>query len=398
MRIALAVARFPPHVGGAERYAARLADELAARGHGVRVYTARHPGRSRPPHAAPRIDGTRSPLPYTVRGFRALAPPGSGHALWPGLVHPAILRELGGADVLHAVGFSSSSTLAWLVAGRLLRKPLVLTALYHPPHANVRPRLNAAYDRTAGRLILGVHDAVLVHSSVERRALLRHVSPDPRTRLRSMPLPPSLEGVDPGGSFRGRLGLGGRYLALCVGRIDSHKGIATLLAAAGALGREGSLPELAVAIVGPGEAWYRLPPSARDLAVRLRHVVTFAGTLPDPELAAAYAESDVVVLPSRYESYGFSIVDALSRGTPVISTRTGAAPDVIRPGENGYLFDYGDVAELKRQLALVRAGARGMRQSARASVEGLSWRRTVDEILGIYGEVGRRFARDLRPG
>jgi len=397
MRVALAVARFPPHVGGAERYAAKLVEGLAARGHAVHVFTARHPGRRRTPHAAPRLDGAGGPLPYAVREFRAVSPPGLGYTLWPGLVHPAILRDLGRADVLHAVGLSSLCTLAWLAIGRLLRKPLVLTALYHPPYANVRPRLNAAYDRTAGRFILRGYDAVVVHSSTERHALLRHVSRNPCARLASMPLPPSLEGVPPGASFRARHGLRGRFLALCAGRIDSHKGLPTLLAAAAGLERDGSMPDLAVAIAGPSEAWYRLPPETRDLASRLRRIVTFTGTLSDPELAAAYAESDVVVVPSRYESYGFSIVDALSRGTPVISTRTGAAPDLILPGENGYLFDYGNVAELKRLLVAARVCATGMRHRARASVEGLSWRRTLDEVLATYGEVCRRSARCRPP-
>lgn len=377
MRVALAVARFPPHVGGAERYASRLAAGLAALGHGVRVYTARHPA--------------RGPLPYDVRELGAVAPPGSGYPIWPGLAHPAILRELRGADVLHAVGLSSSCCLAWLAMGRVLGKPLVLTALYHPPHANVRPRLNAAYDRTAGRLILRGYDAVLVHSSTELRELRRHVAGWPRARLRSMALPPSLEGVAPGAPFRDRHGLRGRFLTLYAGRIDSHKGLPTLLAAASELDREGAMPELAVAVAGPVEAWYRLPPDVRELAVRLRHVVTFVGALSDPELAAAYAESDVVVVPSRYESYGFGIVDALGRGTPVFSTRTGAAPDLIHAGENGYLFDYGDVPELKRLLLLARRGAASMRAAAAATGAHLSWPRTVGAVLAVYAEAcGRR--------
>jgi glycosyltransferase involved in cell wall biosynthesis len=57
--------------------------------------------------------------------------------------------------------------------------------------------------------------------------------------------------------------------------------------------------------------------------------VTFRGTGDDEIVAAEYARADVFVLPTRYEGYGMVVAEALARGLPVISTRTGAIPELV---------------------------------------------------------------------
>jgi glycosyltransferase involved in cell wall biosynthesis len=373
MRVALAVHRFPPVVGGSEGYAGRLAQGLADRGHEVVVYTTAHPG--------------RPPLPYRVRGLRRVALRGYAFVVWPDLLRPRLVREAAACEVLHAINFTSFGAVAWLLIGRRYRRPLVLTTFYHPPPATGHPALGALYDRTAGRLIAGGYGALLVHSAAESRALRSHVTSRPKARIRELTCPPILAGVAPLGSFRRTHRLEAKFVVLYVGRDDPHEGGWLLLRALAELRAEGMLPELALALVGPfGPAPW---PSA-DLegpAKPLAGTVHVVGPLPPAQLAAAYADSDVVVVPSAYESYGLVVVEALSFGTPVISTRTGAATAFVRPGETGYLFDYGDVAALKRLLLEVRAAGRKMQAAARQAVAHLSWDRTVDETVAVYREV-----------
>lgn len=361
-------------MGGSEYYTAKLAQALTERGHEVTVYTS--------------ADSLRSPQPYRVRNLPRVSPPGSGYILWPGALRGDVVREIASADVLHAVNFSMFSTLMLLAIGRRHHRPLVMTAFYHPPYANPRRPLNALYDRTVGRLMLAGYDAVILHSAREQEELLRYVAMRPRARVFRMMSPSILAGVRPGPSFRARFGLEGRFLALYVGRLDSHKGATTLLRAAAKLKRQGGGANFALAIVGKAEEWFRLPPEFEQLRGELADVVHLPGPLVAPDLASAYAESDVAVVPSRYESYGLTTVEALSYGTPVISTRTGIAPEIVRPGETGYLFDYGDAAALAACLRQARRTAAGMREAAAKSVAGLSWERTVDAVQAIYRQVG----------
>jgi D-inositol-3-phosphate glycosyltransferase len=371
MRVALAVHRVPPSVGGSEGYAGRLAQGLADRGHEVVVYTTRNPA--------------RPPLPYRVRDLRPVSVPGYPYLVWPELLRPPLVREVADADVLHAINFTSFAAIAWLLIGRRYRRPLVLTTFYHPPPATGRPALAALYDGTAGRLIAGGYGALLVHSAAESRALRGHVTVGPKVRVRELTCPPILD-VAPEGSFRRTHGLETKFVVLYVGRDNPHEGGWSLVRAAAELRAEGKLPELALVLVGPSSQAARSADLRRPTApsVGALHQV---GPLPPGVLAAAFAESDVVVVPSAYESYGLVVVEALSYGTPVISTRTGATTAFVRPGETGYLFDYGDVATLKRLLLEMRAAGRHMRTATREAVAHLSWDRTIEETVAAYQEL-----------
>jgi glycosyltransferase involved in cell wall biosynthesis len=369
VRIAIAAHRFPPYLGGAELYSAKLVDSLMRLGHHPLVFTTHHPGRSADT--------------YPVVSLRRLAVPGSGYIIWPGVFGPGALRAAAACDVLHAVSFSMFGTLAWLLIGRWTRRPLVVTAFYHPPSANPRPTLNTLYDRTIGPIIANGCDAIIFHSSAERLEFEQHVGARGRGRVYQIMSPSTLSGIAPNGSFRRRIGHDG-FLVLFVGRIDSHKGVQTLLRAAAELDAEGALPDLAVAIVGPLEEWFDPPAELRALRRQLEHRVHFLGPLHGADLAAAYAESDVTVMASLYESYGLVIVESLSYGTPVISTRTGIALDLVRPDETGFLYDYEDVAELKRALHAAHRHARTMRTAARSAVDGLSWDRTAAATVSVY--------------
>jgi teichuronic acid biosynthesis glycosyltransferase TuaC len=88
--------------------------------------------------------------------------------------------------------------------------------------------------------------------------------------------------------------------------------------------------------------------------LRLGERVSFLGVRPPQEVAALMHESAVVVLPSRAESFGSVLIEALACGTPVVATSCGGPEDIVNPSV-GRLIPYGDPELLAGALTAVLA-------------------------------------------
>jgi glycosyltransferase involved in cell wall biosynthesis len=116
-------------------------------------------------------------------------------------------------------------------------------------------------------------------------------------------------------------------LLLYVGRLSAEKGIERLKPILQAL------PNARLALVGDGPHRKTLEHHFAGLPVHR------AGFLHGEELASAFASSDVFVMPSRTETLGLVILEAMSSGVPVVAARAGGIPEMIEEGVSGYLFD-----------------------------------------------------------
>jgi glycosyltransferase involved in cell wall biosynthesis len=94
--------------------------------------------------------------------------------------------------------------------------------------------------------------------------------------------------------------------------------------------------------------------------------VTWAGRLTDDELVAAYRSHDLLALPS-YEGFGIVYLEAMRFGLPVIAARSGAAHEIVRHGENGFLAPPGDAAALAQILTALAADPALRRQLSAAA-------------------------------
>lgn len=128
---------------------------------------------------------------------------------------------------------------------------------------------------------------------------------------------------------------GGRSL-LCVGVIAEHKGQDILIdALAGLRARKTwRCTIVGSSAIDPAFA-ERLAARAEDLGIADR--ITMTGVLGEGELDAAYRAADLLIAPSRTESYGMAIADALGRGIPVIASRVGGIPATVAPGRSTVL-------------------------------------------------------------
>src|SRR5207237_833514 len=96
--------------------------------------------------------------------------------------------------------------------------------------------------------------------------------------------------------------------------------------------------------VGDGPLRPELEARAKKLA---NGDVRFLGFCNQSELPALYDLCDVFVLPSHFEPWGLVVNEAMNAGKPVIvSDQVGAAPDLVKSGQNGFIFRAGDTKDL----------------------------------------------------
>ena len=193
---------------------------------------------------------------------------------------------------------------------------------------------------------------------------------------------------------RTRLHLTGLRLALYVGRLQPHKGpdvaVRTL---AEMVARDPVTAEhLQLAIVGGpsgGDAEVsRLMELATALNVHDR--VIFFAPQPQERLADFYAAADVVLVPSRSESFGLVALEAGACGTPVVAAAVGGLRHVVADGVTGLLVEGHDPGEhADAALRILRSpglqSAIG-RDAAHAALR-FTWDVTTDEVATVYGEL-----------
>lgn len=131
---------------------------------------------------------------------------------------------------------------------------------------------------------------------------------------------------------------GGDLRLLFVGRLSAEKGLSVLLRAVAQL-RESGVPA-SLELIGEGERRGSLERETEDLG--LGEVVGFTGWLPHGEaLWERFDRADVFVLPSLEDMAPRVLLEAMARRVPVVATRVGHIPHVVRDGETGILVEPG---------------------------------------------------------
>ena len=137
-------------------------------------------------------------------------------------------------------------------------------------------------------------------------------------------------------------------VALFLGRLDDEKRIDVLLRAVASLA---DFPTLKVNLVGDGGEKDRLGQLAQQLGISSR--VNFLGHVTDEQLPGMYEQATVFVMPSIAELQSIATMEAMASGRPIIAANAMALPHLVHNGDNGYLFEPNNVADLAAKLRLV---------------------------------------------
>ena len=175
------------------------------------------------------------------------------------------------------------------------------------------------------------------------------------------------------------------FVVVFVGKLEPIKRPLDLFQAMARLG-----PKASLLVVGTGE-W---EPDCRAESERLGLRVAWAGFLNQSALGRAYAAADCLALPSRSDTWGLVVNEALATGLPcVVSDGVGSAPDLVTSGETGETFPVGDVAALARALTRVRdrsAAGHDWAPACRLRVAGYSLERATSGLLAACRAVAKR--------
>ena len=186
---------------------------------------------------------------------------------------------------------------------------------------------------------------------------------------------------------------------LYVGRIESLKGIDTLIEAIAYMRRNGGFKELSfcLAVIG-GEPDLMTGNGSPEMA-RLKELchahglddlITFLGKQDQDSLPYYYSAAAAVVVPSHYESFGMVALEAMACGTPVVASQVGGLAYLVQDGVTGYTVPSSDVEALADRLAelIINPDLRDKLGTQAASLaQEFSWDIIASKILDQYQEV-----------
>ncbi|RUR73274.1 glycosyltransferase family 4 protein [Chlorogloeopsis fritschii PCC 9212] len=168
-------------------------------------------------------------------------------------------------------------------------------------------------------------------------------------------------------------------LLLYVGRLSAEKEIERIKPILEAI------PEARLALVGDGPHRANLEKYFADTNTH------FVGYLVGKELASAFASADAFVFPSRTETLGLVLLEAMAAGCPVVAAHSGGIPDIVTDGVNGYLFDpqAGDEGAIAAAIRLLEEKQEReiIRQNARQEAERWGWAAATRQLQDYYQKI-----------
>jgi glycosyltransferase involved in cell wall biosynthesis len=326
-----------------------------------------------------------APATPSKRPWRAVTP--AWLKLWSGFGQESLRLAASfrrrPVDLLHTnnAGCEESA-----VAARLAGIPRVLGTFHVDSGVDVSKRHNGLRHRALEFISNQCLHAAIAISDATGRDWVR------RTRLAPRRVVTIRHGVNPVKGARGidqtaarrQLGLPTDESLIVggVGRLDVVKGFDVLLEAVASLAAE--YPNLIVALAGDGPLRTMLEGQAARLGIGDRvHFLGFRMDVKD-----VYEALDIFAMPSRCEALGYALLDAMTAELPAVASRVGGVPEVVVPGETGFLIPVGDHRALAAALKPLLDDPELRRRMGRAGrervVRHFSEREMVARTIELY--------------
>jgi glycosyltransferase involved in cell wall biosynthesis len=402
LRVCFISYQYPPAAGGGiGRFTADLATGFAAAGHDVHVISSQGGFRGvvRENDVWVHRVSDRPTVPTTIWQEPAGA----------FLAHISLIyREVMRAHLEKPFDIVSSPI--WLAEGLLVAMDPRLTSVVSL-HTSSKTLFDlAGFDNEADKAlpILEAHCVRLhAHTHANSHAAVAKTAAEYSAPNGVVILPHGVADESP--HFARTRGDDGRVRILVVGRLDKRKGADVLFDVIPKILSRFSFVEFILA--GPENTVAELGHETLRVAIKKEFSarpeilgrIDFAGVVSDDELYQNYANADILLLPSRYESFGLSVIEAMSFGLPAVAWKAGGVCETVDDGETGILVDVGDrdgLVEAVGRLATDpgarrRCGAKARERYLSHFSTALSIPRTIDAYRKIAGSFqARPFQRE----
>ena len=121
---------------------------------------------------------------------------------------------------------------------------------------------------------------------------------------------------------------------------------------------------------------------------RKRGNIHFLPSMSAHELARYYMQADVLISTSRYEGFGYTILEALTHGTPVVCFNNSALPELITDGHNGFMVKTDDISAMARRIKRLKNEPH-LRQKLAMGALKSAGRFSEDRLVGKYIDLYR---------
>lgn len=231
-------------------------------------------------------------------------------------------------DIFHSFHYGYFPATAGFVSSIRMKSPHIFTPAFHPPiYTTGKRMLSWQYGIFQGWPLLKFSKKTLAFNKDERTRLSRYV----KGNFDVVPPPVDSRTFYPDRKESGKTRIG------FIGPMLPWKGA---LVAAEIFGKiQEERKDVEFVFIGFGEL---------ESEIRKNGRFKFHRELAPKNIASHLNSMDILVAPTKYESFGYVLAEAGICGTPVVSTRVGAVPETV--GEGGVLVDYGDWKDMKEKI------------------------------------------------
>jgi len=385
---------FPPRPkefgSGVTQVVYNVSKELAKRGHKVEVYTSNALDVNTKIEDKSNwmlVDGIKVyHFPYVMHYYTFFLTP---------FMISAVRKNLKEFDVIHIHDLRAFQSIVVYYYARKYGVPYVLQAHGSLPRIGSWRRLKWFYDVLFGYRVLRNASKVIALNQMEAEHYKNMGVPEEKIAI----IPNGIDlseyaNLPPQGAFKRKFGIPeDKKVILYLGRIHRIKGIDLLIKAYAYLIEKVGNKDAVLVIAGPDDGYLN---EAKALAYSLKvsDSVMFVGPLYGVDKLAAYVDSNLCVLPSRYETFPMVLLEVYACGKPIVASNVGGLKELIVDDGTELLFEAGNFKHMAdKMIYLLNDSDKSVEIGRKAKMfveERYSIDRVVDDLEDLYIEVASR--------